>query len=107
MKIVIKILLCFIIIITVITFVSLFCTNKRETIMAFLIVHLRDVFGFSVLCHPEHQRVIAIIQDFRLVTDDFYCCIHGNSWFKHRFKQTSENAPKIKHKKSSQISLTA
>ena len=67
----------------------------------------RDVFGFSVLCHPEHQRVIAIIQDFRLVTDDFYCCIHGNFWFKHRFKQTSENAPKIKHKKSSQISLTA
>ena len=33
MKIVIKILLCFIIIIIVITFASLFCTNKRETML--------------------------------------------------------------------------
>ena len=33
MKMVIKILLCFIIIIIVITFASLFCTNKRETML--------------------------------------------------------------------------
>ena len=60
----------------------------------------RDVFGFSVLCHPEHQRVIAIIQDFRLVTDDFYCCIHGILGLNTGLNRPPKMPPKSNTKKA-------